>query len=249
MSSPTPGQTQRILVVDDDFELRELLEKYFRENGYDVVTADAAPAMDRALERMSFDLIVLDLMLPGEDGLTIAKRLKQTSNVPIIILSAQGSTLDRIVGLEVGADDYVAKLDVGKEDYVAKPFNPRELLARVRAVLRRSEDSAADIDVQKFAFGEFHLNPVNHQLTKNGQEIELTSGDFDLLYLLVQNPNQVLDRRRILMALAGSASAPVDRTVDVRITRLRSKIEPDPSSPTYIKTVWGKGYIFRPDAR
>lgn len=226
-----------LLVVDDDAELRELIEQYLTQQGYNVVCVEDGPAMDEALAKTSADLIVLDLMLPGEDGLSIAKRLKQTTNTPIIIVSAQGEDVDRIVGLEIGADDYIAK-----------PFNPRELLARIRAVMRRANAHDGASEQHVVEFGAFQLDINAHRLSKENQTVPLTSGEFDLLTILVRHPNRVLDRDRILDLLTGAERSPFDRSIDVRVTRLRSKIEPDPSSPVYIKTIWGKGYMFCPDA-
>lgn len=226
----------KLLVVDDDAELRELIEAYLSQQGFDVASAEAAGPMDAFLAQNDVDLVVLDLMLPGEDGLSIAKRLKQRSDMPIIIISAQGEDVDRIVGLEIGADDYLPK-----------PFNPRELLARIRAVLRRSGNPAVSDAESVVRFGEFEFDLSAHRLTHDGKPVSLTSGEFDLLGILVRNPNRVLDRDRILDLLTGAERSPFDRSIDVRVTRLRSKIEPDPSSPTYIKTIWGKGYMFCPD--
>ncbi len=226
-----------LLVVDDDAELRELTEAYLSQQGFRVRTVADANEMDAALAERLPDLVVLDLMLPGEDGLSIAKRLKQGGHVPIIMLSAQGDDVDRIVGLEVGADDYLAK-----------PFNPRELLARIRAVLRRANRDF-DATGQRLLrhFGAFTLDLDAHKLTRDGEEVALTSGEFDLLAVLSAHPNKVLDRDRILDLLTGAERSPFDRSIDVRVTRLRSKIEPDPSRPVYIRTVWGKGYMFCPD--
>ena len=237
MNNPD-ADNARLLFVDDDEELRELTQAYLTRQGFEVACAEDAAAMDAYLAEHTADLIILDLMLPGEHGLDIARRLKTVSNVPIIIVSAQGDDIDRIVGLEVGADDYVSK-----------PFNPRELLARVRAVLRRTGLGAAELaDAEtKFAFGEFELDIAAHQLTANGEPMSLTSGEFDLLAILVANPNKVLDRDRILDLLTGAERSPFDRSIDVRVTRLRGKIETDPAKPNYIKTIWGKGYMFCPD--
>ena len=227
----------KLLVVDDDPELRELITAYLSKQGYEIVAVGDGRAMDRALAPGGIDLVILDLMLPGEDGLDIAKRLKQTTDVPIIIVSAQGDEVDRIVGLEVGADDYLGK-----------PFNPRELLARVRAVLRRVRGSGTVGPLARIVeFGDFRLDLNAHLLTRNGTTVPLTSGELDLLGILVRHPNQVLDRDRILDLLTGAERSPFDRSIDVRITRLRSKIEPDPSSPVFIRTIWGKGYMFCPD--
>ncbi len=222
-----------LLVVDDDAEIRELIQAYLDKQGYQVICVEDGSAMDEALAESSVDLILLDLMLPGEDGLSIAKRLKQTRNTPIIMISAQGEEVDRIVGLEIGADDYIAK-----------PFNPRELLARIRAVMRRN--AAPELDRQVVEFGTFRLDLNAHRLTEGNRTVPLTSGEFDLLGVLVRHPNKVLDRDRIVELLSSGQRSPFDRSVDVRVTRLRSKIEPDPSAPDYIRTVWGKGYMFCP---
>ena len=231
------GETAKLLVVDDDPEIRELTEAYLTQQGFDVHCVDSGQAMDAYLSEHAVDLIVLDLMLPGEHGLTIARRLKNESEIPIVIVSAQGDDIDRIVGLEVGADDYLPK-----------PFNPRELLARIRAVLRRSGGvGAAETGDGRVGFGDFELDISAHRLTRNGEAVALTSGEFDLLAILVSNPNKVLDRDRILDLLTGAERSPFDRSIDVRVTRLRGKIEADPSNPEFIKTVWGKGYMFCPD--
>ena len=229
----------KILVVDDDPELRDLTQEYLEKNGFSVQTVESGEAMDRYLLESSADLMILDLMLPGEHGLAIAQRIKKKTAIPIIIVSAQGDDVDRIVGLEIGADDYLPK-----------PFNPRELLARIRAVLRRSSgaisDGASGLDSERLLFGEFQIDIAAHRLTQGNQVISLTSGEFDLLSILVQNPNRVLDRDRILDLLTGAERSPFDRSIDVRITRLRAKIEADPANPDYIKTIWGKGYMFCP---
>lgn len=236
---PTATDSGYLLVVDDDPELRELVAEYLIRKGFDVLAVQDGKAMDAAIADRRPDLIILDLMLPDENGLDIAKRIKGKLNLPIIMVSAQGEDVDRIVGLEVGADDYLGK-----------PFNPRELLARVRAVLRRvaatapSTDSAA---ASRFTFGDFKLDLSSHRLSCKGEDISLTSGEFDLLVILVQHPNRVLDRDRILDLLTGAERSPFDRSIDVRVTRLRGKIESDPSAPRFIRTVWGKGYMFCPD--
>lgn len=230
-----------LLVVDDDPELRELIEAYLVRQGFDVSTAQDGAEMDLRLAERTPDLVILDLMLPDENGLDIAKRLKGTSAIPIIMISAQGEDVDRIVGLEVGADDYLGK-----------PFNPRELLARVRAVLRRSaksvETETSSTEAERYAFGDFVLDVTSHRLLRGDVEISLTSGEFDLLAILVRFPNRVMDRDRILDLLTGAERSPFDRSIDVRVTRLRGKIEADPSKPRFIRTVWGKGYMFCPDA-
>lgn len=226
----------RLLVVDDDPEIRELTQAYLSRQGFDVDCVEGAAAMDAYLAERRPDLIVLDLMLPGEHGLSIARRLKGERDIPIIIVSAQGEDVDRIVGLEVGADDYLGK-----------PFNPRELLARIRAVLRRIDRPQDSGGEGRVHFGPFELDPPAYRLTRMGVPVPLTSGEFDLLCILTAHPNKVLDRDRILDLLTGAERSPFDRSIDVRVTRLRGKIEPDPAEPAYIKTIWGKGYMFCPD--
>ncbi len=227
----------RLLLVDDDPELCELTQTYLSLQGFKVDCVGDSVAMDAYLAATSPDLVILDLMLPGEHGLSIAQRLKAAKGLPIIIVSAQGEDVDRIVGLEVGADDYLGK-----------PFNPRELLARVRAVLRRAQ-AAPVKEGERFRFGAFELDLLAQRLTADGKLVPLTSSEFDLLRILSAHPNRVLDRDRILDLLTGAERSPFDRSIDVRVTRLRSKIEADPTDPVYIKTVWGKGYMFCPDGR
>lgn len=232
----------RILVVDDDSALRELLAQYLGQEGFDVAGVEDGEAMDAWLGEHEPGLVILDLMLPGEDGLTLARRLRSRTQVPIIMLSARGDEIDRIVGLEVGADDYMPK-----------PFNPRELLARIRAVLRRrtpaetetvGEDLATDPSI--FAFGPYRLDLNLRELRREGEPLVLTSGEFDLLRVLVEHRDRVLDRDRILDLLKGYERSPFDRSIDVQVARLRAKIEPDTKHPTYIRTIWGKGYMFTP---
>lgn len=230
--------TKQILVVDDDAGMRELLQQYLSTQGYQVATVADGVAMDAHLANHTADIVILDLMLPGEDGLSLARRLRAQGNLPIIMLSARGEDVDRIVGLEVGADDYLAK-----------PFNPRELLARIRALLRRSEDShpaagAARQEIHRF--GPFMLNLDTHDLRKNGKNMPLTAGEFNLLRVFSEHPNRVLSRDSIMEMLKGYERSPFDRSIDVRVTRLRRKIEDDPNTPVYIRTVWGEGYLFAP---
>lgn len=228
------SETTKILVVDDDPALRDLLGRYLREQGFDVALVGDAPAMDRYLQEQKPELIVLDLMLPGEDGLSIAKRLRSDAGPPIIMLSARGEDIDRIVGLEVGADDYLAK-----------PFNPRELLARIRAVLRRGREPAKE-STSTMRFGPYRLDTARRRLFRGSEPVALTSGEYALLEAFVQHPNRVLSRDQLVDLLKGYERSPFDRSVDVRVTRLRRKIEPDPSRPAYITTVWGEGYLFSP---
>ena len=204
----------------------------------EVVTVGNARGLDRELYKRSFDLLILDLMLPGEDGMSIARRLKQIDGMPIVMLSAKGSDDDRIAGLEIGADDYLPK-----------PFNPRELLARMSAVLRRSRQGSSSLGQDRVhKFGPFELNMRTKELRKDGELVGLTSADIELLALFVTEPFRVLDREFIYTRLTGCHQMPAGRNVDVRVTRLRSKIEDNPNDPKYVKTVWGKGYMFRPDA-
>ncbi len=229
---------QKLLVVDDDPGLRELLREYLSSQGYQVCTVADGLAMEECLGREAADLVILDLMLPGEDGLALARKLKARAHLPIIMLSARGEDVDRIVGLEVGADDYLAK-----------PFNPRELLARIRAVLRRGDETTARIEESAPAvrrFGPFLLNLNSRSLLKNGLEIPLTGGEFNLLSILVEHPNRVLSRDFLMDVMKGYERDPFDRSIDVTVTRLRKKIEEDPSSPQYVRTVWGEGYLFAP---
>lgn len=232
------AEAAKLLVVDDDPEILELTQEYLSQQGFAVDCVESGEAMTQFLADNRVDLIILDLMLPGEHGLNVARRLKRDDDIPIIIVSAQGDDVDRIVGLEVGADDYISK-----------PFNPRELLARVRAVLRRSRRSGEprSDDGEQVRFGPFVLDKAAHQLLRDGRQVPLTSGEFDLLAVLSEHANKVLHRDRILDLLTGAERSPFDRSIDVRVTRLRSKIEPDPSNPVYIKTIWGKGYMFCPD--
>ena len=230
-------QTVHVLVVDDDDGLRQLLQQYLTANGFEVRTADGGQSMDACLAEARPDIIILDLMMPGEDGLSIARRLRGDESIPIIMLSARGEDIDRIVGLEVGADDYLAK-----------PFNPRELLARIRAVLRRRQIAGpASQPVANVArFGEFELNLDAQALVRAGEPVSLTSAEFAILQIFVQHPNRVLSRDQLMDMLKGYDRDPFDRSIDVRVTRLRRKIETNPAEPEYIRTIWGQGYLFSP---
>ena len=193
--------------------------------------------MDAWLAENTPDLVILDLMLPGEDGLSIARRLSSDRKLPIVMISARGEEIDRIVGLEVGADDYLPK-----------PFNPRELLARIRAVLRRNRPavgSAPDTS-RKYVFGPFQFEPQNRVLYRDSREVGLTRAEHELLEVFVTHPNQILSRDLIMDCLSGSDRDPFDRSIDVRVTRLRHKLEEDPSEPHLIRTIWGVGYQFTP---
>lgn len=227
---------KQILVVDDDAGLRDLLQQYLSAQGYQITTVADGKAMDAHLADHPVDLVILDLMLPGEDGLTLARKLRMQGDLPIIMLSAHGEDVDRIVGLEVGADDYLAK-----------PFNPRELLARIRALLRRSNnshDTADSSPPSNYRFGDFMLDIDTHDLHRSGINVPLTAGEFNLLRIFIEHPNRVLSRDSIMDMLKGYERSPFDRSIDVRVTRLRRKIEDDPNAPLYIRTVWGEGYLF-----
>ena len=239
-------ETKKILVVDDDKGLRELLQRYLTEQGLEVFCVADGLEMDTFFKTNQVNLIILDLMLPGEEGLSIARRVKVKSEVPIIILSAKGDEVEKIIGLEIGADDYLSK-----------PFNPRELLARIRAVLRRqpyplNSITATNIPMHEneheiYRFDSFSLDVTNNRFYRNDQEINLTSGEFNLLHILVSHANRVLSRDQLIDLTKGYDRSPFDRSIDIRITRLRKKIEENSKEPQYIRTVWGKGYIFNPD--
>ena len=233
----------RILVVDDDQRLRDLLVKYLGGEGYEVKAVGDAAAMDKQLSRERYDLLVLDLMLPGEDGLAICRRLRAQTQGPgpaIIMLTAKGDDVDRIVGLEMGADDYLPK-----------PFNPRELLARINAVLRRRAPAGppgAPVGAgESHAFGEFVLSLSTRTLTKGGKPVSLTTGEFSVLKVLVQHPRTPLSRDKLMELARGREYEVFDRSIDVQISRLRKIVEADPSHPKHIQTVWGFGYVFVPD--
>jgi two-component system phosphate regulon response regulator OmpR len=231
----------RILVVDDDQRLRELLVRYLGREGYEVKAVPDSAAMDKQLARERYDLMVLDLMLPGEDGLAICRRLRGQADAPaIIMLTAKGDDVDRIVGLEMGADDYLPK-----------PFNPRELLARINAVLRRRAPAgppgAPSAGTEVFQFGEFSLNLATRTLTREGKSVPLTTGEFSVLKVLVQHPRQPLSRDKLMELARGREYEVFDRAIDVQISRLRKIVEDDPSHPKHIQTVWGFGYVFVPE--
>src|SRR5574341_732075 len=233
----------KIIVVDDDARLRDLLNRYLTGQGYAVRVVHDAAEMNRQLARERYDLMILDLMLPGEDGLSICRRLRgNNETMPIIMLTAKGDDVDRIVGLEVGADDYLPK-----------PFNPRELVARIQAVLRRrplpGPPGAPATEPQVVEFGVFRFNLATRSLTKNGEDVALTTGEFALLKVLVQYPRSPLSRDKLMELARGREFGALDRSIDVQISRLRKLIEPDPAKPAYIQTVWGFGYVFIPDGR
>ena len=228
-----------ILVVDDQREIREMVEDYLSGEGYRVSTAHDGAEMRRALVQSRVDLVILDLMLPGEDGLSLARSLREESDVGIIILTGRGETVDRIIGLEMGADDYLPK-----------PFHLRELLARVKSVLRRVSSRTAErapVLRSKARFAGWNLDLSSRELySPTGKEVRLTTGEFDLLAAFVNNANQVLTRDQLLDLARNREAGPFDRTIDVQVGRLRRKLEDDPQRPSIIKTVRGSGYIFTP---
>lgn len=235
-------ETFKILVVDDDARLRSLLDRYLQEQGFYVRSAGEGEQMNRLLERENFHLLVLDLMLPGEDGLSICRRLRQQNNdIPIVMLTAKGDEVDRIIGLELGADDYLAK-----------PFNPRELLARIRAVLRRRGKEipgAPSAEDQEISFGEFHLNLGTREMFRGDEPMPLTSGEFAVLKALVTHPRQPMSRDKLMNQARGRDYSALERSIDVQVSRLRRMLETDPTNPRYIQTVWGLGYVFVPDGK
>jgi len=238
-----PEGKTRILVVDDDGRMRDLLNRYLNEQGYAVRTVADAVEMNRLLVRERYDLMILDLMLPGEDGLSICRRLRGGGeNMPIIMLTAKGDDVDRIVGLEIGADDYLPK-----------PFNPRELVARIQAVMRRRPPSAPPgapaADPQVVEFGPFRFNLAARSLSRNGEDVPLTTGEFALLKVLVQHARVPLSRDKLMELAHGREFGAFDRSIDVQVSRLRRLIEPDPAKPAFIQTVWGFGYVFVPDGK
>lgn len=233
-------QRHKILVVDDDLRLRQQLERYLNEQGFAARSVDGAAGMDKLLARELYDLIVLDLMMPGEDGLAICRRLRGANNdVAIIMLTAKGDDVDRIVGLELGADDYLAK-----------PFNPRELVARIHAVLRRRTaplPPGAPTEGGVVTFGPIELDLGTRELRRGEEITRLTTGEFGLLRVLVEHPRQPMSRDKLMELARGREYEVFDRAIDVQMSRLRKLVEDDPAKPRYLQTVWGFGYVFVPD--
>ncbi len=233
-------ENNKILIIDDDLRLRSLLERYLNENKFYVKSVSNSKQMERLLTRESFNLIVLDLILPGEDGLSICRNLRNQNNfIPIIIVTAKNEEIDRIIGLEVGADDYISK-----------PFNPRELLARIKAVLRRQFNELPGAPSQEeliIKFGKFKLNLATREMFKNDNQIPLTSGEFAVLKVLVNHSREPLSRDKLMNLARGREYSVMERSIDVQISRLRRLIEENPIHPRYIQTVWGLGYVFIPD--
>ena len=230
--------SKQVLVVDDDQAIRELLAEYLSKNSFDVITAEDGIEMNKQLENHQPDLIILDIMLPGDDGFTLCQYIRQTSSVPIIMLTANSDEMDRVLGLEIGADDYIAK-----------PFSPRELLARIKALLRRTQFVQAETNVLKKyryqLFANWKLDTQQHALIdKDNNTVPLTGADYQLLSLFLQTPNTPISRDQICQALHGRDAFANERGIDVHLSRLRQCLGDDAKAPTIIKTVRGAGYVF-----
>jgi two-component system OmpR family response regulator len=227
---------EHILIVDDDAEIRALLGAYLQKNGYRTTVAADGTAMWKALERGAVDLIVLDLMLPGEDGLTLCRKLRADADTPVIMLTARGEETDRIVGLEMGADDYIAK-----------PFSPRELLARIKSVLRRYRSLPLNLRAdaaREISFAGWHLDTVaRHLVSADGVVASLSGAEYQLLKVFLSHPQRVLTRDQLMMLSKGHEADPLDRSVDIQVSRLRHRLHDDSANPTIIKTVRGEGYV------
>jgi two-component system phosphate regulon response regulator OmpR len=226
-----------LALIDDDPKILELTAKYLTDNSFIVHTGKSGKELDEVLRKYGADLIILDLMMPEESGLQICQRLRVNEvTVPIIMLTAKGDEVDRIVGLEMGADDYLPK-----------PFNPRELLARINAIIRRKETFSKKLSTKSIHFGNFIFDIQNRNLSKNDKNISITTGEFDLLKVFTERPNQPLSRDQIMQLARGKELDVFDRSIDVQISRIRKLIEDDPNNPKYLQTKWGFGYIFNPD--
>ena len=229
-----------ILIVDDHRDIRDLVSRALTREGFRVSTAGDGKAMRQALADARIDLIILDLMLPGEDGFTLCRAVRAESNIPIIMLTAKGDEIDRVVGLELGADDYIAK-----------PFGSRELIARIRAVLRRTRAEASpgrQTPTSGYRFDRWRLDTGARELLRDdGVTVPLSTGEYDLLLVLVERPQRVLSRDQLLDLARGRAANAFDRSIDTQVSRLRKKLEHNPNEPAIIKTVWGGGYLFAPE--
>jgi len=232
------SENQHVLaLIDDDPKILELTAKYLRDQGFTIYTGKNGKELDEILKKYAADLIILDLMMPEESGLQICQRLRVNDVlIPIIMLTAKGDEVDRIVGLEMGADDYLPK-----------PFNPRELLARINAIIRRKEIFSEKLSTKSIKFGDFLFNIQNRSLSKDGKNISITTGEFNLLKVFTERPKQPLSRDQIMQLARGKELDVFDRSIDVQISRIRKLIENDPNNPKYLQTKWGFGYIFNPD--
>mgnify|MGYP000845564372 FL=1 len=226
-----------VLLIEDDAEIGALISRYLGANQISVTSVESGAAMDEALRQNTFDLVLLDLNLPGEDGLSICRRLRRESAIPIVIVTAQSEDVDKIVGLEMGADDYIAK-----------PFNPRELLARIRAVLRRAagvQPAASEAARQIYKFAGWRVDVTAREVVApSGSHISMTAAEFDLLYALCEHPNRVLTRDQLIGLTHGPVEGPHERSIDTLISRLRQKMEADVRSPRLIQTIRSEGYMF-----
>ncbi len=229
---------KRILLVDDDKRLGQLVSEYLAENSFTVEVVVNTAAAEKVLERKSIDLIILDRMLPGEDGLSFLARIRHKyEEIPIIMLTAKGEDIDRIMGLEVGADDYMPK-----------PFNPRELLARMNTIFRRTLRTGSSLDVKKpVRIGEVTFMPAQRCIKVGKDESTLSSTELSVLTAFIGHPNITLSRERLLTLVHGANHIAYDRSIDTQVSRVRKLIEPDPEKPRYIQTVWGAGYMYVPD--
>jgi two-component system OmpR family response regulator len=237
-AGPAPVAKPRILCVEDDPDIARMLTDMLVENGFEASFVGSASAMDAVLDRENIDLLLLDIMLPGEDGLSICRRLRAASAIPIVMVTARGEDIDRIFGLDIGADDYVSK-----------PFNSRELVARIRALLRRVESAPglARFRARPLTFAGWRIDPAARELhDPEGVRIALTSVEFDLLLAFCRNAGRILSRENLIELVHGGLSGPIERSIDVHISRIRQKIEADPRDPTAIKTVRLEGYVFTP---
>ena len=236
---PAPADRQPcILLVEDDAEISRMLVEVLSESGFTALSVTSATEMEAAMAAATIDLVVLDIMLPGEDGLSICRRLRAASPIPIIMLTARGADVDRIVGLEIGADDYVTK-----------PFNSRELVARIRALLRRAQGGHDGLRprARPLVFCGWRIDLATRQL-RNPEDVQvaMTTVEFDVLAVFCQNPGRILSRDQLIELTHGRLAGPLERSIDVHISRIRQKIEPDPRDPTFIKTVRLGGYLFTP---
>lgn len=232
-----PEHQTTVLLVEDDEQIAQMVVEILMENGFDAKTAHSAAEMDRLLQRQQFDLFILDAMLPGEDGFSICRRLRSQSVTPIIMLTALGKDIDRIVGLELGADDYVTK-----------PFNPRELIARIKGLIRRASYVTPNSERPRpLMFAGWRIDPVLRQLSSpDNVHVSMTTAEFDILLAFCRNPGRVLTREQLLRLTHAGLAGPIERSVDVHVSRVRQKIEPDAREPTLIKTVRLGGYMFTP---
>lgn len=235
------NRSPHILVVEDDREIRTMVSRFLQKNGYRVTVSEDATAMERVLSAASIDLILLDIMLPGEDGLSICRRIRARSAIPIIMLTATGDTVARVVGLEMGADDYITK-----------PFDPQELMARTKAVLRRATSLPAQWEKSNapMTFKGWRIDPAARELRDpTGIRVTLTRGEFDLLLAFCRHPQRTLNREQLLDLSQGRGGSPFDRGIDILVSRIRHKIEENPRDPTLIKTVRAGGYVFTPEVK